>query len=88
MVLDSVPSLQPKYLNGETFSEYGQPSMYTDYTSKGEAYAKFRDSTQTLYGIPPSLMGHQNFINRIFGPLNMYYDKTLPIFSRMFNNRL
>lgn len=64
MVLDSVPSLQPKYLNGETFSEYGQPSMYTDYTSKGEAYAKFRDSTQTLYGIPPSLMGHQNFINR------------------------
>lgn len=64
MVLESVRSLQPKFLNGETFYEFNQPSLNTDHTSKGEAFAKFRDSTQHVYGIPPSLMGHQNFINR------------------------
>ena len=64
MVLESVPSLQPKFLNGETFYEFNQPSLNTDHTSKGEAYAKFRDSTQHIYDIPPALMGHQNFINR------------------------
>jgi len=64
MVLESVPSLQPKFLNGETFYEYNQPSLNTDHTSKGEAYAKFRDSTQHVYSIPPALMGHQNFINQ------------------------
>lgn len=64
MVLESVRSLQPKFLNGETFYEFNQPSLNTDHTSKGEAYAKFRDSTQHIYGIPPSLMGYQNLINR------------------------
>lgn len=64
MVLESVPSLQPKFLNGETFYEYNQRSLNTDHTSKGEAYAKFRDSTQHVYSIPPALMGHQNFINQ------------------------
>lgn len=64
MVLESVPSLQPKFLNGETFYEYNQRSLNTDHTPKGEAYAKFRDSTQHLYSIPPALMGHQSFINQ------------------------
>lgn len=64
MVLESVPSQQPKFLNGETFHEYNQPSLNTDHTSKGEAYAKFRDSTQHVYSIPPALMGHQHFINQ------------------------
>lgn len=64
MVLESVPSLQPKFLNGETFYEYNQPSLNTDYTSKGEAYSKFRASTQHVYSIHPELMGHQNFINQ------------------------
>lgn len=64
MVLESVRSLQPTFLNGEIFYEFNQPSLNTDHTSKGEAYAKFRDSTQHVYDIPPSLMGHQNFINR------------------------
>ena len=64
MALESVPSRLPQFLNGETFYEYNQPSLNTDYTSKGEAYAKFRDSTQHVYSIPPALMGHQNFINQ------------------------
>jgi hypothetical protein len=64
MILESVPSLQPKFLNGKTFYEYNQLSLNTDRTSKGEAYAKFRDSTQHIYNIPPALMGHQNFINQ------------------------
>ena len=64
MVLESVPSLQSKFLNGETFYEYNQPSLNTDHTSKGEAYAKFRDSTQHVYSIPSALMGHQHFINQ------------------------
>lgn len=64
MVLESVPSQQPKFLNGETFHEYNQRSLNTDHTSKGEAYAKFRDSTQHVYSIPPALMGHQHFINQ------------------------
>lgn len=62
MVLESVPSRQPKFLNGETFYEYNQRSLNTDHTSKGEAYAKFRDSVQSLYSIQPELMGHQRFI--------------------------
>lgn len=65
MVLESVPSLQPKFLNGETFYEFNQRSLNTDHTSKGEAYAKFRDSTQHIYSIPLALMGHQNFINQV-----------------------
>lgn len=64
MVLESVKSLQPTFLNGKTFFEYNQPSLNTDYTSKGEAHAKFRDSTQHLYSIPPELMEHQHFINQ------------------------
>lgn len=64
MVLDLVPSLQPKFINGETFHEYNQRSLNTDHTSKGEAYAKFRSSTQNIYNISPELMGHQHFINQ------------------------
>jgi hypothetical protein len=64
MLLESVPSQPPKFLNGEIFHEYNQPSLNTDYTSKGEAYAKFRDSTQRVYSIPPALMGHQTLINQ------------------------
>jgi hypothetical protein len=65
MVLESVLSQQPKFLNGKTFYEYNQPSLSTDYTSKGEAYAKFLDSTQSVYSIPSALMDNQNLINQI-----------------------
>ena len=82
MVLDLVPSLQPKFLNGETFYEYGQPSLNTDYTSKGEAFAKFRDSTQRVYGISPSLMGHQNFIN------NTVFSDALPFVEATHNQNM
>jgi len=64
MVLDSVPSLQPRFLDGRIFHEYNQRSLNTDHTSQGQAYAKFRDSTQRVYSIPPALMGHQTYINQ------------------------
>lgn len=64
MVLDLVPSLQPKFKNGKTFYEYNQRSLNTDHTSKGEAHAKFRDSTQYLYPISPELMGNQYLITQ------------------------
>lgn len=64
MILELVKSQPPKYFNGEIFYEYNQPSLNTDHTSKGEAFAKFLDSTQQVYSIPPTLMGHQHFINQ------------------------
>lgn len=64
MALELVESLQPKYSTGEIFYEFNQRSLNTDHTSKGEAYAKFRDSTQEVYNIPPALMGHQHLINQ------------------------
>lgn len=65
MFLESVPSLLPKFSNEKTFHEYNQSSRNTDYTSKGTAYAKFRDSVQLIYNnISPKLMEHQRFINQ------------------------
>lgn len=77
MVLDLVPSLQPKFLNGEPFYEYNQRSLSTDNTSKGSAYAKFRDSTQNVYNISPALMGHQHLINQtVFNNAFPFVDAT------------
>lgn len=64
MVLDSVRSHQPTYSNGTPFYEYNQRSSNTDYTSNGEAYAKFLDSVQSLYSIRPELTGHQHLITQ------------------------
>lgn len=64
MLLESVPNQPPKYCNGEPFHEYNQPSLYTDYISKGQAHAKFSDSVRQLYSIPPALMGHERLITQ------------------------
>jgi hypothetical protein len=61
--LESVPTKLPTYTNGKTFYEYNQPALSTDYTSAGEQYAKFRDSTNHLYNVPRNLMSYQYFIN-------------------------
>lgn len=78
--LESIPSKPPTYSNGKIFYEYNQPSLNTDYTSSGEAYSKFRDSTYNIYNIPPNLMSSQNYINQTV------LNNSLPYVAATYNN--
>lgn len=57
-----LPHKTPTYSNGTPF--YGYSYAGTDYTSAGEAYAKFIDSAQKVYSFPQELMGNQYIINQ------------------------
>ena len=55
-------NVQPKFKNGTPFYEYNQHSRHTDFTSAGQANAKFKESVVGLYDLERCLMANDNYI--------------------------
>lgn len=63
--MESVPSKLPTFRDGTPFHSYGNANVFTDYTSKGEAFNKYRESVKKLYNVPTQLMGNHGLVNNI-----------------------
>ena len=53
----------PTYMNGTPFLNYNTTGLLTDYSSKGESHAKFRQSVAETYNIDRDLMLSNHVIN-------------------------
>jgi hypothetical protein len=63
--MESVPSKLPTFKDGTPFYSYGSTNVFTDYTSKGEAFNKYRESAKRIYNIPTQLIGNHVLVNNI-----------------------